>query len=145
MKTSSKGRELIKEREGYRAHVYNDGFGFLTVGWGHRTKLPQGKLVRPEQAQMFFDRDIAVMESALYQAGVEPPTQYQFDAMVSLVFNIGPAAFAASETGELWRAGKYEQLPRHMLMWDHAGGTIVEALRKRRQHEVAQFRGEFYR
>jgi len=144
MQVSEKGIDLIKEREGYRARVYDDGFGYATVGWGHRTRMRPGKLIRPEQAEYFLKVDLQVVQSALKQWKAPKPTQAQYDAMASLVFNIGITAFAKSATGMLWRNGAYGELPPHILMWDRAAGHKVPGLKERRESEVAQFKGELY-
>ena len=51
MKTSSKGKALIKRFEKYIEQVYDDGYGNLTVGYvlsGKLNDAPSGRLFRAD-------------------------------------------------------------------------------------------------
>jgi lysozyme len=67
--------------------------------------------------------------------------QHQFDAMVSLAFNIGSRAFRTSTVLRQHRAGNYLAAADAFLMWDkdHQDGqlVVVPGLLKRRQIERA--------
>ena len=69
----------------------------------------------------------------------------QFDAMVSLCFNIGVGAFRSSTVLRQHRAGNYAAAGDAFLMWDkdHQDGVLVEVpgLLKRRQIERAFYLG----
>jgi GH24 family phage-related lysozyme (muramidase) len=68
-----------------------------------------------------------------------PMTQGQFDALVSLVFNIGRAQFATSTLLRLLnvgdKAGAAAQFPR----WNKQGGVVLAGLTARRELERQRF------
>lgn len=67
-------------------------------------------------------------------AGV-PTTQGQFDALVSLAFNVGAGAEKRSSVISLHRAGQYDAAADAFMKYDHAGGREIEALANRRAAE----------
>lgn len=69
-------------------------------------------------------------------------TQYQFDAMACLAYNIGAAAFANSTLVRLFNAGDIQLAADQFLRWDKAGGKSVKGLRRRRAAERALYLGE---
>lgn len=151
MNLSPAGLHLIAGFEGYRPGWYDDGTGVETIGYGHTGALPAGitapltaseglELLRDDAAQAVA----AVNKAIRVKLGVEPlHAQARFDALVSLCFNIGAGAFAASS---LVRAINEHGAPRDWhevaplwLEWDHAGGVIMPGLLDRRRREVAIF------
>ena len=63
--------------------------------------------------------------------------QNQFDALVSLVFNIGTGAFARSTLLKRLNVGDYNGAAEAFLMWRNAGGKPI--LLNRRKREKALF------
>lgn len=61
--------------------------------------------------------------------------QHQFDALVSLCFNIGPGAFAGSTVAKRLKAGDIAGVAEAILMWNKPAAII-----SRRQGEYDQFR-----
>lgn len=97
MELSEKIKQMIKEWEGCRLVAYRCPAGVLTIGYGHTgPDVVSGKRITLEQADRLFDRDIR-----RFAAGVEPLfagtalTPNQFDALVSLSYNIGSLAVKA--------------------------------------------------
>nr|WP_246681750.1 lysozyme [Methylobacterium sp. L1A1] len=80
-------------------------------------------------------RDIARFVRTVAQALPEPLPQHAFDALVSLSFNIGPAAFLRSTVLRRLRAGDRAGAAEAMLLWNRPAVLIP-----RRQAEVDQFR-----
>lgn len=108
MKTSTKGKELIKNFETYRNVVYDDGFGNPTVGWGHKVEpsddLKLGDSITKSRAEKFFSEDIAEAESYVNRLPkIARLKQCEFDAIVSLVFNVGPAP-VTDKDNDLYKA-----------------------------------------
>lgn len=94
MTVSSSGKTMIKGFEGLRLTVYDDGAGNLTVGYGHKVvsgdNLKSGDTISQQKADAFFSSDIQVAENAINKLPkISKITQDQFDAIASLVFNVG--------------------------------------------------------
>lgn len=71
-----------------------------------------------------------------------PLIQYQFDALVSLAFNIGEGAFRRSTLLKLLNRGDYKGASEQFLVWKNAGGRPI--LLNRRKREKALFDGGVY-
>ena len=73
----------------------------------------------------------------------QPTTQYQFDAMVSLAFNIGRANFGISTVLRSHNLGNYQTAADAFLLWDkmHVEGVLVtsQGLLNRRRAERAWY------
>ncbi len=84
------GYEVI---QGMITEVYDDGTGILTVGLGHRVysedKLTKGEKISVERAQDFLRKDLSRFESAVNNLTMVPLHQYEYDALVSILFNTG--------------------------------------------------------
>lgn len=115
MKTGKAGRSLIQAYETLRLVGYLCQAGKPTAGWGHTgPDVRVGKTYSLEQCQEWFAADLQWAEDAVNAVGVTF-SQNQFDALVSLVFNIGVANFRTSTLRKCLRSGNYtgaaEQLP----------------------------------
>jgi lysozyme len=144
MKTSRAGLDLIKKFEGCKLTAYRDPVGILTIGWGHTTKagLPKvlpGLKITQAQADDILASDLVKFEVAVDRAVTVPMRQNQFDAMVSLCFNIGPTAFAASSVARNINAGRSDKAGNSFLLWTRSGGKVLPGLVRRRNAEKALF------
>ena len=97
------GLELTKSYEKFSAMVYPDQGGHPTIGYGHKIKSGDnygGAPLEMDQALLLLQRDVAWATDAitrLVDADVlDALNQNQYDALVSLVFNIGVGAFQES-------------------------------------------------
>lgn len=96
--TSDFGVDLISGFEGTRFKAYDDGVGVWTIGTGttvypNGVKVKQGDTCTPEQAKAYFKHDLAKFEKTVNESVIVPLSQNQFDALVSLTYNIGSGAF----------------------------------------------------
>ncbi|ENI1055666.1 MULTISPECIES: lysozyme [Serratia] len=142
MKTSVKGREFIKGFEQLRLKAYPDpgtGGKPWTIGWGHTKGVKQGDRITQEQAEQFLSDDLAVFELTVNSAIKRPMTQNQFDAMVSLAFNIGGSAFAGSTLVKKFNAGDAKGAADEFPKWKNSGGKVMPGLVKRRAAEREVF------
>lgn len=97
MNLSVDGANFIKEREGFKLQSYQDGAGIWTIGYGHTGKnIKKGILINKKQADDFFSKDIAVFKTALNKLLKYPVSQNMFDAMLSMMYNIGIGNFTNS-------------------------------------------------
>lgn len=136
---SAQGLALLKQHEGLRLYVYKDSAGFPTIGYGHKLlpgeSFPNG--ISPEQAEAMLARDTTWAQNAVRDNVKVPITQNQFDALVSLVFNIGSNAFKNSTLLKLLNQGFYAAASEQILAWRFAGGKPI--LLSRRQKEKTLF------
>jgi lysozyme len=144
MKTSSKGIALIKRFEGNRLEAYKDLVGVWTIGYGHTSmagapKVEPGMKITQAEAEDILIRDLVKYETGVSKALTKVPTQNQFDAMVSLCYNIGPAAFAKSSIVRHFNAGNVEAAANSFLLWKKAGGKVIQGLVNRRSAERELF------
>lgn len=100
MKVSSKGLDFIMKEEGIRNKMYLDSKGLPTIGIGHLI-LPTEKHLLTKtltdlEVKNLFKKDIARFEAAVNDAILIPIKQNEFDALVSLAFNIGESGFKKS-------------------------------------------------
>ena len=70
-----------------------------------------------------------------------PLTQGQFDALVSLVFNIGAGQLQRSTLLRKLNAGDLAEAAEEFLRWNKSSGKVAEGLRRRRVAEMRVFGG----
>lgn len=118
-----------------------------TIGWGS-TIDEEGKPIKPgtvwtqERADKRFAAHVAEFaEQVDALLGDTPATQNQFDALVSLAYNIGVRALSTSTLMTLHRAGDYAGAAAQFLRWNRAGGRVLAGLTRRREAEAKLYRG----
>ena len=142
MKTSANGRKLITQREGCRLTAYLDSVGVYTIGVGHAATsgvppIPRkGMRITAQQADELLTTDLARYEDTVNRAVTVPLTQAQFDACISLCFNIGQRGFAHSTVVARLNRKDYQGAADAFLLWQHP-----PELRGRREAERRQFLG----
>lgn len=144
MQVSNAGRRLIEFREspGGKPNLtsYKDIRGIWTVGFGHTGSNPtprKGLSITPREADEIMQRDLAWVEAEINRDVKVPLTQWQFDALASLVFNIGVYGFRGSHVLYRLNRSEYSQAADAFLMWEKPA-----ALKSRRESERRQFLGE---
>jgi lysozyme len=105
--------------------------------------MPRGmpsdwRAVLPEAFRIFRAR-LGPYEAAVRQAAKVLLEQHQWDALVSLCFNIGPAALARSSVIRHLNAGNRQAAADAFRAWNRAGGRVLEGLRRRREEERVLF------
>lgn len=144
MTTSDVGVDLISGFEDTRFKAYDDGEGVWTMGTGttvypNGVKVRQGDTCTPEQAKAYFKYDLTKFEKTVNNSVTVPLTQNQFDAMVSLTYNIGSDAFHNSNLRKLLNKGDYQGAANQFLVWNKAGGKVMKGLVRRREAERPLF------
>lgn len=71
-----------------------------------------------------------------------PLTQYEYDAFVSLTYNIGVSSFCKSTLVRVLNAGQYLAACEQILRWDKFKGKPLRGLTIRRQREYQQCMGQ---
>jgi lysozyme len=151
MRTSAAGRKAIAQREGNKLTAYVDSVGVLTIGVGHTSAagppvVKKGMKITAAESDQILTRDLADVEASINKAVKVPLNQSQFDALVSLVFNIGGTAFAKSTLLKKLNARDYRSAADQFLVWNK--GTVngkrvaIGGLTTRRKAERVQFVSE---
>jgi len=98
---SEAGLALIMQFEGCILHPYKDQSGYWTIGWGNRyingvEVTHETPPLTQEQADNLFLSSLGSYQEAVNKSVERWITQSQYDALVSLCYNIGTGAFAQS-------------------------------------------------
>jgi lysozyme len=107
----------------------------LTIGFGTTEGVQPGDRITPPKAVARALQDVAKYEGAVKQCVRVPLHQYEYDAFLSLAYNIGPGAFCGSTLVRVLNAGDYTEACRQILRWDRFQGKPLRGLAIRRQAE----------
>ena len=139
-KTSESGIRLITSFEGIKLHAYDDGVGVWTIGIG-TTVYPNGERVKrgdsctEEQAREYLAHDLKKFEACVNQYVRVSLNQHQYDALISLVYNIGAGAFRGSTLLKKLNTGDYTGAADEFLRWNKGGHRVLPGLDRRRKSE----------
>lgn len=116
------------------------GFGTTTRVDGSPVRL--GETITPPQAVARALQDVEAFEGALKRCVRVPLHQHEYDAYVSLSYNIGAQAFCRSTLVRRLNLGDYSGACQEILRWDRFQGKPLRGLTVRREREHAQCIGE---
>ena len=142
MKTSAEGISLIKKFEGCELYAYQCSANVWTIGYGHTKDVEPGMQITQEDAEQMLVDELHEYENYINEYVTAPLSQNQFDAMVSWVYNLGPANLKASTLLKVLNAGDYEGVPAQLKRWNKAGGEILDGLIRRREAEARLFKND---
>lgn len=141
--TSDKGLAFLTREEGVVPFAYNDPAGHATFGVGHLIHLgnvnesdrrrwgtktnPRRDLVMPT-----LRTDIRKFEKTVNDAVKVNLKQHQFDALVSLAFNIGQGGFENSTVVARLNRHDFRGAADAILMWDNP--IMLRARRNRERN-----------
>lgn len=145
MKTSADGIALLHHYESCKLKAYPDpgtGGAPFTIGWGDTgPDVVPGLVITQEEA----DRRFAERLTREFEPGVSKvviaASQKQFDAMVSLAYNIGLGNFGKSTVLNRTNKGEKEAAADAFLLWNKAGGNVMKGLQRRRYAERMVYLG----
>lgn len=143
MKTGPEGLALIKQFEGLRLKAYPDpatGGEPWTIGYGTTSaagvgKIKRGMSITEPQAESMLIRSLGAYELAVMHALNKPPTQHQFDALVSFTYNVGQTNMTRSSVVKYLNANMIEKAANAFLLWNKAAGRVMPGLTRRRAAE----------
>jgi lysozyme len=147
MKLSPAGRAFLEQQEGVVLRVYRDVSGIPTVGCGH-VVLPEdglsvGDEITQAQCDAFLAHDVAKCEAAIERYVKPALSQNAFNALCSLIFNIGVSGFESSTVVRVINGSTEMPLEQAWELWDKdvQGGAKVtdQGLLARRKLEVALY------
>jgi lysozyme len=147
---SKKGVEHIKKEESLKLRAYELGDGKITVGWGHAEDLGTSKLredqkITIDMAKRYLHQDLKEAEDAVKRIfkdwqnkGIDRKiTQDQFDAMVSMTYNMGIGSVRKSEFIQHVKSGDYETAGKSISKTNIS--DRFPGLEKRRSKESKMF------
>lgn len=142
-KTGTKGIELIKKFEGFRAKPYKCPAGIPTIGYG-ATFYPDGKKVTMNDKAITEEEGVALLKSMLSKFEqyvdsycIDTITQNQFDALVSFCYNLGPTNLKNSTLlKKVNKNANDETIRAEFMKWTKAGGRTLKGLVTRRTAEA---------
>jgi GH24 family phage-related lysozyme (muramidase) len=109
-----------------------------TIAWGSTLGVKMGDEITIDEAEAFFDRDLREVERCVNNCDLDL-SQPQFDACVSLCFNIGCHAFKSSTLVRLLKDHQYKAAAQQFLRWDKQAGKVLRGLSRRREAERLTF------
>jgi lysozyme len=151
LRISDAGLSLIKRWESCVLHPYLCSAGKWTIGYGHRLTLYEVRNPRNIlliEALQLLVTDVRVYEIFVNSCVRVPISQSQFDALVSLCFNIGCGNFEKSTLIRTLNAGDILTAANEFLKWNKVKNTrtglydVLKGLSNRRMAERAMFKGE---
>ena len=138
MKTSQKGLTLIKKFEGFSDKEYICPAGKVTIGYGH-VILPNEDFQQPmtkKEAEILLKKDLEPRELALNKFLKVKISQNQFDALMSLIYNIGVANFKQSTLLKFINDRLFDKVPDQFRRWKYINKVASKGLLNRREEEI---------
>lgn len=145
---SLSGLAFIKGWEKFRANSYyateyEKARGIKTIGYGHVIRKGESfnEPMTQAEADALLLKDLAEFEGYVRAYVKVPLTQGQYDALVSLMFNVGPGNFRASSVYTSLKAGDYAAAADWFLEKGLISqkGVVLRGLVDRRERERAMF------
>lgn len=140
MTTSQKGIDFISKEEGLVLHPYLDSVKKPTIGIGStywedgRPVSMSDKPITKERAFELFRTTLKRYEAQVNKSVPRPINQNQFDALVSLCYNIGTAGFASSTVAKKVNANPCDpEIRTWFEAWRNAGGKPILLSRRKRE------------
>ena len=147
MKPSEHAYCLIKKWEQLRCRAYKalPSEKYYTIGYGHYgADVKPNQVITVQQAEELLKKDVEKY-AILLSAFNDKLEQHQYDALVSLVFNIGWYNFKYSMVGHYAHKVNITKAPidvaRRIILWVRSGGKVIYGLQRRRVDEANYFMG----
>ena len=146
MQLSEKGEDFLCKLEAFSPVPYLDSGVAPTIGYGHLILLGQtwDEPLTKDEGRWILLGDAAYAEYSINHLVLSLLTQYQYDALLCLVFNIGTRAFANSTILRLLNQKKFDLAAKQFDVWIYDNGKRVQGLANRRAREKALFKSGLY-
>lgn len=147
MKVSKQGIELLKQFEGLKLNAYLDSANIWTIGYGNTfypdgRKVKKGDKITMEQAINIFPVVLNKFETGVNKLVTSNVNQNQFDAIVSLAYNIGLGALSRSSLLKKVNLNPNDPtIKNSFYVWNKAGGKKLKGLINRRLKEYEHYQG----
>ena len=125
----------IAINEGYVGQTYKDVVGVPTLGFGETKGVQPGQTTTPPKALKQLLSSADDHATGIKQCIAVPLSQGEYDAYLSLSYNIGVGAFCKSNLVKKLNTQDYAGACQEILKWNRAGGVVQPGLNKRRYEE----------
>lgn len=140
MKITDNCIKIVTYYEGLYLNAYYDETGKVwTIGYGHTKNVYEGMVITEEQAIQFLKEDMEESEYYVNEYVKYTIEQWQFDSLVSFVFNVGCGTFYNSTMLSYINSGLINEGGDEFLKYIYSGNVILEGLKKRRNTEREYF------
>lgn len=136
MQLSERGANFIANFEGFRSSPYWD-VNHWSIGYGTHSHEGDGPVTRKQAMNRLLNHVDEHYAPAVRALGVKL-NQNQFDALVSLAYNLGPGVMEGP-VGDRLKQGRYSDAANAMLAYNRAGGQVLPGLTRRREEERRLF------
>ena len=136
---SKNGLDLIKHFESLQLKAYKCSANVWTIGYGHTKNVKEGDRISQDQANCFLMQDLYSVERAIFRLVKVKLNQNQFDALCSLIFNIGISAFNKSTLLAKLNKEDYVGAAEQFRRWNKVNNVVMAGLVRRRQAEEDLF------
>ena len=112
--------------------------GFGTTWHADGTPVKLGERITPQRALMLLNHDVSATERALHRCiGDVPLFQHEWDAYVSLAYNVGAGRFCGGSIARALRSDPpdYAAACAAIKLYNRAHGKVLRGLVIRREHE----------
>lgn len=144
MQTSPDMLDMLRRRESLKLQPYNLGDGGWTIGYGHFEKTREALPVirNRADAEALFADDVANRGEKWVKLYVNVDlTQNQFDALVSIAFNMSPQSFKKFADA-VNRGEGIEGMAQRSIAW--VSPNLQNGIRNRRNDEIQVFNTGVY-
>lgn len=141
-KIGKNGLEVIKKFEGCRLKAYLCPANIPTIGFGNTfyedgTKVKIGDEITQERANILLQNTLKQFEQYVDSYTRDDINQYQFDALVSFCYNLGPINLKNSTLLKKINANPNDPtIADEFSKWTKAGGKTLMGLVLRRKEEA---------
>jgi lysozyme len=138
MRMSEAGLQFLIGLEGKRNKAYKDTKCLWTIGVGHLLLDTEHEMINKtltdKEVETLLANDLVRFERCVNQALQKEIKQSQYDALVSLAFNVGCNGFTYSTVVKRIKANEFDLVDEAMRMWNKPKEIIG-----RREKEIKLF------
>lgn len=148
IKITPAGISAIRAREGLRLTAYQCQAGRWTIGYGHTAGVKPGQKITEAEASALLAEDLAPISDFLTRENYKGLMAYQYDALASLIFNIGQLNYTRSTLRRYVKSGAHirdiiVQIARWRYYTNAKGEKLISpGLSSRREDEARQYFGD---
>jgi lysozyme len=126
--------EFIKQWYAISLTAYKNSDDIWTIGYGHTSRVKLEDIITQAQADAFLKQDLFQASRAIIRLTDMHLNDFQYTALLSLVFNISIGAYQRSTLRQVINRGKLSKIKGEFIKWskDHLGHTQKSLLKRRR-------------
>lgn len=137
------GLLAITQYEGFSDKAYVDIAGVPTIGYGSTKEVQIGDRIDEKGARSRLLKEVKDEYGVALNKCIKVPlNQSEYDAYISLTYNIGKTAFCNSTLVKKLNQHKYEEACKEILRWNRVKNKVITGLTIRRQKEYKMCVGE---